>query len=144
MHYNEVNESFITLLDQDKIPFAADVTNISIQGNIYGHELRFLIDTGASIRAIQSDVKNRIPTLAWHTPLQTPIMSIKSVSGDALAVQGQINIPFTIGDHSYPFPALVIDRMAYDAILGRDFLEHYQAKIDLEKHVVTWRLFPFS
>ena len=33
--------------------------------------------------------------------------------------------------------ALVIDKMAYDAILGRDFLEHYKAKIDLENHALT-------
>lgn len=114
----------------------ADVTNISIHGNIYGHKLSFLIDTGASISAIRASTKNQIAPLANLTPLPTWITSIKSVSGDGITVQGQIDLPFTIGDYNYPFKALVIDKMAYDASLGHDFLEHYKAKIDLENHAL--------
>ena len=36
----------------------------------------------------------------------------------------------------YPFKALVIEAIAYDVILGRHFLEHYKAKIDLKDHVL--------
>lgn len=132
-----INEHFIPLLVRDTIPITADVTNVSIPGNIYGHDMSFLIDTGASVSAIKTTVKDQISQLASLTPTATSISSIKSVSGDVIAVQGLINLPFTIGHNSYPFTALVIDKMAYDAILGRDFLDYYKAKIDLENHILT-------
>ena len=132
-----INERFISLLVRDTLPLSAEVTNISIKGSIYGYDMAFLIDTGASVSAIKGGITNQIPQLALTTPNPTSIKSIRSVSGDVIAVQGQLDLPFTIGDYDYPFKALVINRMAYDAILGCDFLQHYKAKIDLEHQTLT-------
>lgn len=143
---NQINDRFIALLEKTGIPLVSNVTNISVQGNICGFDFMYLIDTGASICAIHSKLLRQIPTLAEHTPLPTTISSIKSVSGETIPVQGQIEVPFRIGNNLYLFKALVIERMAYDVILGRDFLAHYNAKIDLEHHVLTLdqAQFPFD
>lgn len=50
---------------------------------------------------------------------------------------GQVNVPFGIGTNHFPFQALVLDRMTYNVILGRDFLENYQAHIDLQNRVIS-------
>ena len=52
-------------------------------------------------------------------------------------------MPFHINLRSYPFKALIIDAMAYDAILGCNFLEFYKAKIDLEHHTLALENEPF-
>lgn len=49
---------------------------------------------------------------------------------------GQIELPFSINDKTYPFNVLIIESIAYDVILGRDFLESYKAKIDLKDRVL--------
>ena len=48
---------------------------------------------------------------------------------------GQVEIPFEIQSKIYPYRALIIQDLAYDAILGRDFLEQYEAKVDLKANV---------
>lgn len=96
-----------------------------------------MVDTGANVSAIKAAVWKQIPALTKHPPSPTNIDSIKSVSGEAIPVLGRVEVPFTIDENSYPFKALLIDTMAYDAILGRDFLEFYKAKIDLEHHTLA-------
>ena len=47
-----------------------------------------------------------------------------------------MEIPFEIQAKIYPYRPLIIQDLAYDAILGRDFLEQYEAKIDLKANVL--------
>ena len=134
---SEINERFIAILDRTDIPFAPDVTNIFIRGHICGMPFQFLVDTGASVSAIHSKVYQQFPALASTAPLPLTIPSIRSVSGDTISVMGQVNVPFGIDTNHFPFQALVLDKMAYDVILGRDFLENYQAHIDLQNRVIS-------
>ena len=53
-----------------------------------------------------------------------------------MPVLGQLQLLFQLENHTYSFKALVIESLTYEAILGRDFLEHYKAKIDLEKQTL--------
>lgn len=71
-----------------------------------------------------------------HPPTQTYITSISAVNGQSIAVLGQIELPFSINDKTYPFNVLIIEGITYDVILGRNFLESYKAKIDLKDHVL--------
>ena len=131
-----VNDAFISLLEQSTIPLNTSANNISVLGNICGQEFAFLIDTGANVSAIRAGTWNQLPAPTKHPPLPTQITSVKSVSGQLVPVLGQVNIPFEIDGKIFPFDALVIDSLAYDAILGRDFLEHYKAKLDLSNHTI--------
>lgn len=49
---------------------------------------------------------------------------------------GQLEVPFEIDAHTYPFGAIVIECLTYEAILGRDFLECYDAKKDLGQQLL--------
>ena len=105
-------------------------------GKIAEQTVTFLIDTGANVTAIRADVWRRISALAKHTPTPTTINTIKAVSGAEIPVLGQLEVPFEIDGHVYPFKALIIECLTYEAILGRDFLECYNAKIDLGKQLL--------
>lgn len=49
---------------------------------------------------------------------------------------GQLEVPFEIDAHTYPFGAIVIECLTYEAILGRDILECYDAKKDLGQQLL--------
>ena len=144
LRQSEINERFIAFLERTDIPFASDVTNISIQGQICGIIPTFLLDTGASVSDIHSKIQQQLPSLASTAPLPLTIPSIKSVSGDTIPVLGQVHVPFEIGNNRFPFKALVLGKMAYDVILGRDFLEQYQANIDFQNRILSLGTAQFS
>ena len=137
------NTNFIALLEQNSVPLTRTTNNTSIKRQIYGQNLTFLIDTG-TVTAIRADVWRRIPELARNKPEPTPIDSIKAVSGAVVPVLGQLQLPFQIENHTYSFKALVIASLTYEAILGRDFLEYYKAKIDLEQQTLCLGADSFS
>ena len=133
----EVNDRFIALVSHDTLPLSRDTNNVSINGSVCDTELTFLVDTGANVTAIKADIWRQIPPPTKHPTSETTISHIKSVSGESIPVLGQVEVPFHINSRSYPFKALLIETMAYDAILGRDFLEFYKAKIDFERRTLT-------
>ena len=136
----DVNDRFISLLSS--IPLVSPSQNICITGHINGKQVTLLIDTGANVSAIKAEVWQQIPPLTKHPPLPTPIAQIKAVNGQTIPVIGQVQVPFTIDDKTYPFDVLIIETIAYDVILGRDFLEQYNAKIDLQHRVLELQLDP--
>ena len=71
-----------------------------------------------------------------HPPTPTHIKTISAVNGQRIPVLGQVELPFSIHGKTYVFKAFIIEIIAYDVVLGRDFLEHYKAKIDLQDHVL--------
>ena len=75
-------------------------------------------------------------TAKKHSPSPTAINIIKAVSGTNIPVLGQLEVPFEIDAHTYPFGAIVIECLTYEAILGRDFLECYDAKKDLGQQLL--------
>lgn len=130
------NDNFIALLEHNSFPLSQASNNTSVVGKISNHTLTFLIDTGANVTAIRADVWRRIPAIANHSPSPTPITTIKAVSGAEIPVLGQLEIPFEIDQHIYKFQALIIECLTYEAVLGRDFLEFYNAKIDLGQQLL--------
>ena len=130
------NDKFIALLEHNSFSLTQAANNTSVIGKISDQTVTLLIDTGANVTAIQADVWRRIPALVKYTPTPTPIHTIKAVSGAEIPVLGQLEVPFEIDKHVYTFKALVIECLTYEAILGRDFLEFYNAKIDLGKQLL--------
>lgn len=124
----------IATLTKNKIPLEPLPNSTSVLGNICGRQLTFLIDTGASVTAIKASIFHQIPEDFRLDLSQAPIDCLRAVSGATMPVIGSTHIPFEIASEKYPFQALVIESLTYDVILGRDFLEFYNAKIDLEDH----------
>ena len=119
----EPNEHFISFLVRDSTPLTHPSRNISLEGHINGKTVTYLIDTAANISAIRADIWRQIPQMMKHPPAHTHIISISAVNGQSIPVLGQIELPFSINDKTYPFSVLIIESIAYDVILGRDFLE---------------------
>ena len=75
------NANFIALLEQNSVPLTRATNNTSIEGQIYGQNLTFLIHTGANVTAIRADVWRRIPELARSKPEPTPMIQSKQLAG---------------------------------------------------------------
>ncbi len=58
--------------------------------------------------------------------------AIRSVSGENMPIKGVVLVPFQIGEYNYTFYAYIIENLTHYAILGSDFLGHYQAVIDFD------------
>lgn len=132
----EPNEHFVSFLVRDSTPLTHPSRNISLKGYVYDLPVEYLIDTGANVSAIRADIWRQIPQRTKHPPSETHIKSISAVNGQSIPVLGQVELPFSINDRTYPFNILIIESIAYDVILGRDFLESYKAKIDLKDHIL--------
>ena len=73
-----------------------------------------------------------MPGLTKHPPKATRVGSIRTVGGESISVDGLTLIQVQFEHNVYPFYAHIIENLAYDAILGADFLSYYQSVIDLE------------
>ena len=130
------NTQPMSFLHQDLAPLTHPSRNISIQGHINGRPVTYLVDTGANVSAIRAEVWRQIPQMTKHPPTPTHVTKISAVNGQSIPVLGQVELPFSINYRVYPFHVLVIETIAYDVILGWDFLEFYKAKINLQEHVL--------
>ena len=62
--------------------------------------------------------------------------AIRTVSGENMPIKGVALVPFQIGEYNYTFYAYIIENLAYEAIIGSDFLGHYQAVINFDNHSI--------
>ena len=100
-------------------------------------KLRFLIDTGAAASAISAQIFEKLPEHIKTTLSCDTLSTLKSASGDDINVLGQVELPFLIHKKIYGFKVLVAQKLSYDIILGKDFLENYNAVIDLKANSLT-------
>jgi hypothetical protein len=58
--------------------------------------------------------------------------SIRTISGESVAITGLALIPIKIGESKYPYYvcAFIVDILAYDVMLGADLLTRYQSAIN--------------
>lgn len=119
--------------------------NLPLQGNICSESLPFLVDTGAAITAISGALWERLPSQTKHPPEPTPSLTIRTVTGDAMMVQGMAPLTFGIGNRSFSHNVFIINSLSHDVILGKDFLELHKSKIDLGNHTLHLQdALPFS
>ncbi|KAL9953146.1 hypothetical protein ACROYT_G040513 [Oculina patagonica] len=133
----EIEEPGI-VLEQCPIEIEDPGQTITVAEEISHVENNFV--KGANVSAIRAEIWRQIPPLTKHPPLPTPITQIKAVNGQTIPVVGQVQVPLTIEDKTYPFDVLIIETIAYDVILGRDFLEYFNAKIDFQHRVLELQL----
>ena len=92
---------------------------------------------GANVSAIRADVWRQLPPPVKHPPIPTHAKTIRAVNGQNIPVLGRVEVPFQMQSKTYPYQTLIISELAYDAILGRDFLEKYRPKIDLRANILN-------
>ena len=97
----------------------------------------FLADTGAAVSAISDQVFEKLPDQI-KTPLTRDTLSVlRAVNGQDIPVLGQLELPFSIDNKIYWFKVFVAQDLHYDVVLGKDFLEHFNAIIDLQNNTLT-------
>ena len=64
--------------------------------------------------------------------------AVTSVDGRRLFTLGKVSVEFVINSHSFPFEAHVIENLAYDVILGRDFLQKFGFKVNFDNGLLSF------
>ena len=105
-------------------------------GFVNGVRVRFLVDTGASVSLLHSDVWHRIS--ASHAALQPwSGPRLVGVDGSELRVCGYVKLALKIGTASVSTPVVVVDTLTAEGILGMDFLRHHQCNINIPDNSLT-------
>ena len=100
-----------------------------VEGFLNELACRMIVDTGANVTIIRTDVARRLNVQLLYT---APSVSLQTVSGDKIGVHGKIKIPISFGFTIYPHTVYVAD-ITDPCILGLDFLKKYNFCLDLER-----------
>jgi len=107
--------------------------------NIQEQKYEMLIDSGAEISAISTEYEESILKSDKSTPtLPLTGMTIHNATGDkSIKVNRQLLIPLSTKNTIIHTPFIVVPSLNEGGIIGNDFLEAYNAKIDFgEKFVI--------
>ena len=107
--------------------------DLTVIAQLNGQSIKALVDTGAAISVIDKDVLQDVYK-EQVLQLQTDNLGdVKTVRGEALPVLGMFTTPLDIANGSYSCTFVVVQDLAYDALLGRDFLQENGAIINLKE-----------
>ena len=98
--------------------------SLTIVGKLDNVQTHFLIDTGAAVSAVNEEFLEKLSKDRFSV-CHDGFQNLTSVDGNRLSVQGKVKLPMTIQDQSFLFDFHVIRNIAYEAILGRDFLKQH-------------------
>ena len=112
-------------------------SDLTIAGEVAGQAVQLLIDTGACVSAM--DVQFFKTVYGQCPPKMTDgsLSTVQTINGDKLPVLGKITVPLHLDGREYPCDFHVTQNLAFDAILGRNFLQENRALIDLQRSSVT-------
>ena len=117
-------------------PFKGDSFDISV--TIEDFKFPALIDTGAAVTAISSQVWDQYPSHK-NCCLDSSLTSrVMSVSGSPLSVLHKVWLKFVIKSDVFPFEAYVIKDLTHDVVLGRDFLQKYCSIINFMQNIIEF------
>ena len=119
--------------------FKLKCNDLTTEGEIAGQMVQLLVDTGACVSAID---KQLFAKIYGHFPPNMSkgfLSSVQTVSGEKVPVLGKITIPLQLQGRKYTCEFHVMHNLAYDAILGRDFLQNNGALIDLVDSTLSFK-----
>ena len=122
---------------QKRLPHSAATlhsSDLSTSGAIAGQAVQLLVDTGACLSVIDEKFLQKI--YGPFSPKMTDgfLPSIQTVSGERVLVLGKIVVPIELNGREFVCDFHVMQNLAYDAILGREFLRQNRALIDLDNN----------
>jgi hypothetical protein len=120
----------------------AKVDQILSEGNfVFGRinriKSKLLLDTGASRSCVSALFLKHLKMEA--RPLATgDIRKLFTANHSSIKILGTVDLDVNIQGLTIPFTFNVLDKLAYNIILGIDFLSHTKAKIDLENNIASF------
>ena len=96
-------------------------------GQINGHPLKFLIDTGAAVTLVSKEIFHKFQ---MKSELQPSNLVICGADGKNLDVSGEGTMEITLGPLKVTHEVIVA-ALQPDAILGMDFLSQHECKVDI-------------
>ncbi|XP_035232659.1 uncharacterized protein LOC118204447 [Stegodyphus dumicola] len=101
-----------------------------VEGYVNKHPCKIIVDTGANVTIVRTDVVRKLSEAFRWTPLS---VTLQTVTGDKIPIEGKINIIITFGIETYQHLAFVAN-IANELILGLDFLQKYDFTLDFERN----------
>ena len=117
-------------------PFQRDNFNVTV--TIEGNSYHALLDTGAAVTAISSQVWDKYLSHKNCCLDSSSTSCVTTVSGSPLNVLGKVWLNFVIKSDVFPFEAYVIKDLTHDVVLGRDFLQKYCSRIDFMDNIIEF------
>ena len=117
-------------------PFKGDSFDISV--TIEDFKFPALIDTGAAVIAISTQVWDKYLSHKSCCLDSSSTSRVTSVSGSPLSVLGKVWLNFVIKSDVFPFEAYVIKDLTHDVVLGRDFLQKYCSIINFMENIIEF------
>ena len=112
-----------------------------LPGCVNGVDITLLLDTGAAVTLLRQDVWAKVAA-SPDSPAQLGSWtgaSLVSAGGTPLTVHGCACLALNLGGKIFPTNFVVVSPLTSEAILGIDFLQAQQAKIDLGEKTVCLR-----
>ncbi|MEO0683466.1 MAG: reverse transcriptase domain-containing protein [Cyanobacteria bacterium J06649_11] len=119
-------------------PFAKNNTaTVRIWGKLLGLSYQFLIDSGAAISAISTELWNDIKEVV-PTELQTKdLPNLVTANQTQMKIHGSIILPLEIEQETYNTTFHVIDGLSFNIIIGHDFLLQNNGMINYKEKKLT-------
>ena len=117
-------------------PFKGESFDISV--TIEDFKFPALIDTGAAVTAISSQVWDKYLSHKNCCLDSSSTSRVTSVRGSPLSVLGKVWLNFVIKSDVFPFEAYVIKDLTHDVVLGRDFLHKYCSIINFMQNIIEF------
>ncbi|MEW6481749.1 MAG: retropepsin-like aspartic protease [bacterium] len=109
------------------------VENLKVEGDKGKAEIACLFDTGSSETLIREDVAERIATIV---ELIHPIY-FKMADGETpLEARKVVNLFITVNGCEILEPAIVVEKLSDEMIIGGETMQRRKIKLDLEKEKI--------
>ena len=115
-----------------------NLSDLTIAGEVAGQAVQLLVDTGACVSAMDEQFFKKIYGRCPPKMTDGSLSTVQTISGDKVPVLGKITVPLRLNGREYPCDFHVMQNLAFDAILGRNFLQENRALIDLDNNSVTF------
>jgi transposase InsO family protein len=102
-------------------------------------QVRWLVDTGASISVLDGKLFRKIyaDNSTLCVPLQVGQGPVRGATGHTFHVLGRYRIPMTVQNKGFFIEVTIVNQLDAQAILGVDFLESYNAVINMNQGSVS-------
>ena len=122
----------------DSVSFQLKSSDFTVSVGIANFKFQALLDTGAAVTAVSARIWKEY-FFDIHPNLNPPARGVvTTVDGRELVTLGTQVLTFEIGADSFPLKAHVIEGLAFDVIIGRDFLKEFCSGIDFMNDVVEF------